>query len=85
MSSDEQQSGKKESRPKSAELLKELTDREMEILKLIIKEHTSKEIADQLFISKQTVDTHRNHIMHKTQAKTLVGLIKYAIKAGLEV
>jgi DNA-binding NarL/FixJ family response regulator len=70
---------------RSEALLIKLSDRELEVLKLIIKEFTSKEIADKLFISKQTVDTHRNHIMQKTKAKNLVGLIKYAIRAGLEV
>lgn len=68
---------------KATELRKELSEREQEILSLIIQEYTSKEIADKLFISKLTVDKHRAHIMEKTGAKTLVGLIKYAIAAGL--
>jgi DNA-binding NarL/FixJ family response regulator len=60
-----------------------LSDREREVLSLIIKEYTSKEIAEQLFISKQTVDTHRINIMQKTGCKTLVGLIKYAILTNI--
>lgn len=56
-----------------------LTQREVEILKLIAMELTSKEIAEKLYISKQTVDTHRINLMHKTNSKSLVGLIKYAI------
>lgn len=60
-----------------------LTGREMEVLKLILLEQTSREIAEKLFISKQTVDTHRLHIYEKTGAKTLVGLIKLALEKGL--
>jgi DNA-binding NarL/FixJ family response regulator len=59
-----------------------LTQREKEVLELIVQEYTSKEIAEMLFISKQTVDTHRINIMQKTDCKTLVGLIKYAIQSG---
>lgn len=58
----------------------ELTEREREILLLILEEFSSKEIADKLSISKRTVDTHRIHIMEKTRTRTLVGLIKYAIQ-----
>jgi DNA-binding NarL/FixJ family response regulator len=68
---------------KTDELKKNLTDRELEILSLIVQEYTSKEIAEKLFIGKQTVDTHRLNIMHKTGAKTLVGLIKYAMRLGV--
>lgn len=60
-----------------------LSPREKEILNLISQELTSKEIADKLFISKQTVDTHRINIMQKTNSKSVVGLIKYAIQAGI--
>lgn len=56
-----------------------LSAREMEVLTLIANEKTSKEIADILFISKQTVDFHRLNIYEKTGTKTLAGLIKYAI------
>jgi DNA-binding NarL/FixJ family response regulator len=60
-----------------------LSPRETEVLRLIVQEYTSKEIADKLFISKQTVDTHRMNIMQKTGSKSLVGLIKFAIHSGL--
>lgn len=70
---------KKEKRPVIK--VKPLTERELQILELIVKELTSKEIAEQLGISKQTVDTHRLHIMEKTGAQTLVGLIKYALSS----
>lgn len=59
-----------------------LTHREQEVLELIVQELTSKEIADKLHISKQTVDSHRINIMQKTNCKTLVGLMKYAIQSG---
>jgi len=71
------------SEKKSEDLLRLLSARELEVLKLILQEYTSKEIADQLYISKQTVDTHRAHILQKTESKTLVGLIKMALSAGL--
>lgn len=61
-----------------------LSPRETEILKLIVAEYNSREIAERLHISKQTVDTHRAHIMEKTGAKTLVGLIKFAIQNDLD-
>lgn len=60
-----------------------LSQREKEVLELILQEHTSKEIAEKLFISKQTVDSHRINIMEKTSSKSVVGLIKYALKEGI--
>jgi two-component system nitrate/nitrite response regulator NarL len=60
-----------------------LSDRELEVLHLILKELTSKQIAEMLHISKQTVDTHRINIYEKTGTKTIVGLIKYAISQHL--
>ena len=60
-----------------------LTQREKEVLELIVQEFTSKEIAEKLFISKQTVDSHRINIMQKTDCQNLVGLIKFAIHSGL--
>ena len=65
------------------ENIRPLSPRELEILQLIVAEYNSREIADKLFIGKQTVDTHRANIMEKTGSKTLVGLIKYAIRNGL--
>jgi DNA-binding NarL/FixJ family response regulator len=62
---------------------KDLTERELEILKLIVQEYSTAAIADQLFISPRTVDTHRKNIMAKTQSRTLVGLIKYAFRNDL--
>ncbi len=60
-----------------------LSERETEILSLIMQEYSSEEIAEKLFISKRTVDTHRKNILQKTNCKTLVGLIKYAYEHGI--
>ncbi|MCK4664267.1 MAG: response regulator transcription factor [Bacteroidales bacterium] len=57
-----------------------LTQRELEILKLIAKEKSNRQIADSLFISERTVESHRKNIFRKTNTKTVVGLIKYAIE-----
>ncbi|MBI1191561.1 MAG: response regulator [Bacteroidetes bacterium] len=69
---------------KKEEAPRPLSARETEILHWIVAELNSREIAEKLFISKQTVDTHRAHIMEKTGARTLVGLIKFALRAGIE-
>jgi DNA-binding NarL/FixJ family response regulator len=61
----------------------ELSERELEVLKLICQELTTAEIAKALFISPFTVETHRKHMLQKTHSKTVVGLIKYAIKFNL--
>jgi DNA-binding NarL/FixJ family response regulator len=58
----------------------QLTKREMEIVRLIAQELSTSEIADQLFISPGTVETHRHNIMKKLGAKNVIGIIKYAIK-----
>lgn len=60
-----------------------LTDREREILKLIAKEYTNKNIAEELFISERTVETHRKNIFRKTGTNSLVGLIKFAYANNL--
>jgi DNA-binding NarL/FixJ family response regulator len=60
-----------------------LSIREKEILNLVSKELSNEEIANRLFISERTVETHRRNIFTKTKTKSIVGLIKYAIKSGL--
>jgi DNA-binding NarL/FixJ family response regulator len=60
-----------------------LSDREIDVLKLICKELTNQEIADQLFLSKRTVEGHRQRILEKVGAKNTVGLIVYAIAMGI--
>ena len=60
-----------------------LTGREIEIIKLIEKEFGNKQIADHLFISERTVETHRKNIFRKTKTVTLIGLIKYAYESNI--
>jgi two-component system, NarL family, nitrate/nitrite response regulator NarL len=56
----------------------ELTPRELEIIKLIYEDLSNKMIADKLFISERTVETHRRNIYRKTNTQTVVGLLKIA-------
>ncbi len=60
-----------------------LTTREREILQLIAEDNSSKKIAETLFISPKTVETHRTHIMDKLNIHNRSGLIKYAIRKGM--
>ena len=60
-----------------------LTNREIEVLTLIASECSSQRIADQLFISIPTVETHRRHLMQKLGVKSVVGMVKFAMKHGL--
>lgn len=61
----------------------ELTEREKEILQLIVQEKTTKEIAKQLCISEKTVETHRGSFMLKLEARNIAGMVKKAIMQGL--
>lgn len=60
-----------------------LTDREVEIIRLIEKELNNKQIADTLFISERTVETHRKNIFRKTNTGSVIGLVKYAYEHKL--
>jgi two-component system nitrate/nitrite response regulator NarL len=60
-----------------------LTKREIEVLKLIASGYSNQEIANILYISYNTVDTHRKNIMHKLAIKNTAGLVRYAIEKGL--
>ncbi len=60
-----------------------LTRREEEIVSLIASGMSSKEIADKLFISVRTVETHRGHIMEKLGVRSMAELIRYALNSGL--
>jgi len=60
-----------------------LTERELEIIKLIEQEHSNKQIAETLFISERTVETHRKNIFRKTETNGVIGLIKYAYEHRL--
>lgn len=60
-----------------------LSKREVEILKLIAEGFGNKEISDRLFISIRTVESHKNHIMQKLGFRSVVEMVRYAIKTGL--
>ncbi len=60
-------------------VISQLSDREIEIIRLIVKEFTTKKIAEALFISEKTVESHKTNIFRKTDTSTLVGLTKFAI------
>lgn len=60
-----------------------LTEREIEILKLICREKSNKEIAETLNVALRTVDFHRSNIYQKTQTQTSAGLAIYAVKNGI--
>lgn len=63
--------------------LMQLSDRETEILKLIVGEYSNKKISDALCISLSTVETHRKNMIKKLNVKNTVGLVKYALKNNL--
>lgn len=77
----QQLSGKPSS--SSSSYIPKLSMREKEVLRLILNERTTQEIADELFISVNTVETHRNHLMQKLGARNLAGLVRIAIEKGL--
>lgn len=69
--------------PRETEPSFRLSRREKEILKYIALEYTTQEIAEALFISQHTVNTHRKNLLSKLNAKNAAGLVKYAIQQGL--
>jgi DNA-binding NarL/FixJ family response regulator len=66
-----------------SEKLKSLSEREIEIIVLIVKELSTNEIAEKLFLSPATVETHRHNILKKLDLKNSIGLTKFAISNGL--
>jgi DNA-binding NarL/FixJ family response regulator len=60
-----------------------LSQREIEILKMIMDGNTNNEIADKLFLSNRTVDTHRKNILAKLQLKNTAALVKYATEKAV--
>ena len=60
-----------------------LTDREREVLRLLALGHTNQEIAQQLYISVRTAETHRAHIMQKLRLESRAELVRYAIDQKL--
>lgn len=61
----------------------ELSDRELEVLRLLALGYTNSEIADQLFLSVRTVETHRSHLAHKIGGASRFELVGYAREHGL--
>jgi len=69
----------KQDQPEEAKL----TEREIEVLKLVSEELSNAQIATRLFISERTVETHRKNMLRKTNNKSIVGLLKYAMERHL--
>jgi DNA-binding NarL/FixJ family response regulator len=61
-----------------------LTKREFEIMKLIITEHSNTQIAEKLFLSTKTVETHRRNLLNKLNLNSALGLLRWAIKNNLD-
>lgn len=61
----------------------DLSDREKEVLSLIVNEHSNQEISEKLFISVRTVEAHKRNILEKTGCKNIAGLVMYAVERGL--
>jgi len=59
-----------------------ISKREHQVLELIAFEYTTKEIAQKLFISYDTANTHRKNLMHKMDAKNTAGLVRRAYEFG---
>jgi DNA-binding NarL/FixJ family response regulator len=74
-----------QNRNKQTKLIKTITlsDREIEVLKLLCEQHTNREIAEILKLSPRTIDTYRENLFIKTGAKNIVGIVRYAISNHL--
>lgn len=69
--------------PKSSVGIGQLSARQIEILRLWGESFSNQEIAEKLFISIRTVETHKNHIMQKLNLKSTVDMVKFAIKSNI--
>jgi DNA-binding NarL/FixJ family response regulator len=67
----------------NAESLPSLTKRETEILSLIVKQYSSQEIADHLYLSLRTVENHRYNLFQKLDVKNVAGLVTKSFQLGL--
>jgi DNA-binding NarL/FixJ family response regulator len=74
---------RKGSSQESRKLIPKVSRREKEVLDLIIKEHTTQEIANQLFISLKTVESHRSNLLAKLNARNTAGLVRIAMENNL--
>jgi DNA-binding NarL/FixJ family response regulator len=63
--------------------LSQISSREIEVLKLVAMEYSTNEIADKLFVSVNTIESHRKSLMKKLDVKNVVGLIKFAMRHKL--
>ncbi|KAA3637746.1 MAG: DNA-binding response regulator [Bacteroidetes bacterium] len=70
-------------KPKTSDFIQKLTRREKEILRLIIEEKTTEDIAAELFISPTTVISHRKNLLRKLNAKNTAGLVRKVFEFGL--
>lgn len=68
---------------RSNKLNPRITQREKEVLNLIVKEYSNHEIAEKLFISLRTVETHRYNLLQKLEVKNTAGLLRVAVQMGL--
>ncbi|MEO9531947.1 MAG: response regulator transcription factor [Crocinitomicaceae bacterium] len=62
----------------------EFSDRELEILRMVCKEYTNSEIAEELGLSARTIETHRRRMIEKTNSKTMIGVILFALNISKE-
>lgn len=62
------------------DIINSLTEREMEVLKLLVKEYSTQEMANKLFLSVNTVETYRKNLLKKLNVKNAVGLAMFAVK-----
>ncbi len=69
--------------PSQVTFIPKLSRREKEVLNLIAKEHINQEIAEILFISTKTVESHRNNLIQKLGVRNTAGLIRLAVEKGL--
>jgi DNA-binding NarL/FixJ family response regulator len=60
-----------------------LTEREQEIVQLLVEGHSNKEVAETLHISVKTAETHRGHIMAKLNLRSISELVRYAVRIGI--
>jgi DNA-binding NarL/FixJ family response regulator len=67
----------------SAEALRKLTARQLQVLQLLAEGYATKEIADKLALSPRTIESHRSHIMERLGVRHLAGLVQYAIRMGI--
>ena len=73
----------RQERAAQSELIRDLSEREVEVLAALAEGLGNKEIGDRLFISPRTVDTHRTNLMKKLDIHNVAGLVRVAMKAGL--